>query len=111
MAAVAQGGAVTKDEAASIPADPAMRVGHVHLKVADMERAIAFYRDVLGLDVMQRSPSDNIAFLSAGGYHHHIALNSRYSLGGTPPPEGHTGLFHVAFAYPDRKSLARAYQR
>ncbi len=111
MAAVVQSGTFIKDEAASAPADPAMRVGHVHLKVADLERSIAFYRDVLGLDAIQRAPAGTVAFLSVGGYHHHIALNTRQSLGGTPPPPGHTGLVHVAFVYPDRKALARAYTR
>jgi catechol 2,3-dioxygenase len=100
-----------KDEAARDPAPPGMRVGHIHLKVADLERSIAFYRDVLGLDVIQRVPWGPAAFLSVDGYHHHVALNTRWSLGGTPPPPGHTGMFHVAFVYPDRKSLARASQR
>lgn len=104
-------GTFTKDEAASIPAPPAMRVGHVHLQVADLERSIAFYRDVLGLDVIQRALAGTVAFLSAGGYHHHLAINTFQSLGGTPPPPGHTGLFHVAFVYPDRKALARACKR
>ena len=99
------------DEPARDPAPPALRLGHVHLKVADLERAIAFYRDVLGLDVIQRACDGRVAFLSAGGYHHHVALNTFSSQGGTPPPPGHTGLVHVAFSYPDRKALARAYQR
>jgi catechol 2,3-dioxygenase len=111
MAAVVQIGTFTNDEAASAPAPPAMRVGHAHLKVADLERSIAFYRDVLGLDVIQRALSGTVAFLSVGGYHHHIAVNTFQSLGGTPPPPGHTGLFHVAFVYPDRKALAQACKR
>jgi len=96
------------------PADPSahpgLRIGHVHLKVSDLDRAIAFYRDVLGLDVMQRMGSA-AAFLSAGGYHHHIGLNTWGSAGGTPPPPGHTGLYHTAFLYPDRAALATAYRR
>jgi catechol 2,3-dioxygenase len=108
--AVQQRGTIT-EEAAPAPAHPAMRVGHIHLKVADLERAIAFYRDVLGLDVMQRAAGGTFAFLSAGGYHHHVGLNTLDSLGGTPPPPGHTGLLHVAFVYPDRKALAQAYKR
>jgi catechol 2,3-dioxygenase len=88
---------------------PAVRIGHAHLKVADLERAIAFYRDVLGFAVTQRD--DAAAFLSAGGYHHHLALNTWESRGGTPPPPGHTGLFHIAILYPDRRELARALQR
>ncbi len=111
MAAVVRSGAFTKGEAASAPAPPMMRVGHVHLRVADLERSIAFYRDVLGLDVIQRAPSGDVAFLSVGGYHHHLALNTRESLGGTPPPPGHTGLVHTAFVYPDRKALAQACTR
>lgn len=111
MIGAVRAGTAIKDEAAAKPAPAAMRVGHIHLKVADLERAIAFYRDVLGLDVMQRAPGGRVAFLSAGGYHHHVALNTLDSLDGTPPPPGHTGLFHVAFVYPDRKALAQAYQR
>ena len=89
---------------------PETRIGHAHLKVADLERAIAFYRDVLGFEVMQRY-GDQAAFLSAGGYHHHIGLNTWESQGGTPPPPGHTGLYHVAILYPNRRELARALQR
>ncbi|MBS7813019.1 VOC family protein [Roseococcus pinisoli] len=85
------------------------RIGHVHLKVADIPRALAFWHGVLGLEVMIQGPS--VAFLSAGGYHHHIALNTWESLGGSPPPAGHTGLYHVAILYPDRASLAGVLQR
>lgn len=87
--------------------DPGADIGHVHLKVSDLERAIGFYRDVLGFDVMHRY-GDEAAFLAAGGYHHHIGLNTWESKGGSPPAPGTTGLFHVAIRYPDRKALARA---
>ncbi|MDX1419560.1 MAG: VOC family protein, partial [Rubricoccaceae bacterium] len=90
--------------------DPRVDVGHVHLKVADLERAIAFYRDVLGFEVTQRM-GDSAAFLSAGGYHHHLGLTTWGSRGGPPPPAGTTGLFHVAFRYPDRRTLADALRR
>lgn len=85
-------------------------VGHVHLKVADLDRAVAFYRDVLGFDEMQRF-GDKAAFLGAGGYHHHIGLNTWHSKDGTPPPDGHTGLYHSAFLYPDRKSLGAVIRK
>jgi catechol 2,3-dioxygenase len=85
------------------------RVGHVHLRVADLDRAIAFYSGVLGFPVTMRYGS-GAAFLGAGGYHHHIGLNTWDSLGATPPPPGHTGLYHSAFLYPDRPSLARVYR-
>jgi catechol 2,3-dioxygenase len=91
------------------PIDPGVDVGHVHLKVSDLERALAFYRDVLGFEVQQEIPQ--AAFLSAGGYHHHVALNTWESEGGSPPPPGTTGLFHVAFRYPDRRALAAALRR
>lgn len=91
-------------------APPATSVGHVHLKVSDLDRSIAFYRDVLGFEVTQRY-GEGAAFLSAGGYHHHIGLNTWESLGATPPPAGHTGLYHTAFLYPDRPSLAAALKR
>lgn len=87
-------------------AAPATRIGHVHLKVADLDRAMGFYIGVLGFELVQRY-GDQAAFLSAGGYHHHIGLNTWESLGATPPPPGHTGLYHTAFLYPDRKSLAQ----
>jgi len=94
----------------SDPLDPEVRVGHVHLKVSDLERAIVFYRDVLGFEVMQRM-DPGAAFLSAGGYHHHVGLNTWESQGGPPAPPGTTGLYHVAFLYPTRRSLARALRR
>ena len=93
------------------PVHPATRIGHVHLKVADLERAIGFYSGVLGFEVMQYYSGGRAAFLSAGGYHHHIGLNTWESAGGTPPPPGHTGLFHTAFLYPDRAALAQAVRR
>ncbi|MEL7115158.1 MAG: VOC family protein [Pseudomonadota bacterium] len=86
------------------------RIGHVHLRVADLDRAIAFYRDVIGLEVMQRY-GRQAAFLSAGGYHHHIGLNTWDSLGGAPAPKGHTGLYHTAFLFPDRAALGAAINR
>lgn len=95
---------------ANKPIPPEVRVGHVHLKVADIERAVAFYRDVLGFEVTQRMGRD-AAFLSAGGYHHHVGLNTWESRGGGPAPLGHTGLYHVAFLYPTRRALAEALQR
>jgi catechol 2,3-dioxygenase len=90
--------------------DSEVDIGHVHLKVADLERAIEFYRDVLGFDLMQQM-GDQAAFLSAGGYHHHIGLNTWESKGGSPPPRGSTGLFHVAIRYPSRAALADALRR
>lgn len=89
---------------------PEVRIGHVHLKVADLERALDFYRDVLGFQLMQRF-GDSAAFLSAGGYHHHIGLNTWESLGGSPPPPRSTGLYHTAILYPDRASLGDALRR
>ncbi|WP_209442235.1 VOC family protein [Neoroseomonas oryzicola] len=97
--------------AATRPAiHPGTRIGHVHLKVADIDRALAFWRDVIGLEEQQRY-GDQAVFLSAGGYHHHIALNTWESKGGAWPPPGTTGLFHVALLYPDRKALAQALLR
>lgn len=90
--------------------DAKVRMGHVHLKVADLEKSLAFYRDVLGFEVTQRYGSQ-AAFLSAGGYHHHIGLNTWESEGGQPPPPGTTGLYHVAIVYPTRAELADALQR
>jgi len=90
--------------------DPRVDIGHVHLKVADLDRALAFYEGVLGFEVQQRM-GDQAAFISAGGYHHHIGLNTWESRGGSPPPPGTTGLFHTAIRYPDRKTLADALRR
>jgi catechol 2,3-dioxygenase len=86
------------------------RIGHVHLKVADLNRALGFYCGVLGFELMQRMGSD-AAFISAGGYHHHIGLNTWESKGGHPPPPGTTGLFHTAILYPTRPALADALDR
>ena len=94
-----------KDNPAVRPVDSQVRIGHVHLKVADLERALKFYRDGLGFELMQRFGSQ-AAFLSAGGYHHHIGLNTWESAGGSPPPPGTTGLYHVAIMYPTRALLA-----
>lgn len=87
--------------------DPGADIGHVHLKVADLDRAVAFYTEVLGFEVQTRM-GDDAAFLSAGGYHHHIGLNTWESKGGSPPPRGTTGLYHFAIRYPTRAALARA---
>ena len=89
---------------------PGVRIGHVHLKVSDLERALGFYRDVLGFEVTQRWGT-TAAFISAGGYHHHIGLNTWESDGGSPPPPGTTGLYHVAILYPTRMELAAALRR
>lgn len=89
---------------------PETRIGHVHLKVANLERSIAFYRDVLGFELMQRYGTQ-AAFLSAGGYHHHLGLNTWESLNGPRPAPGTTGLYHVAILYPNRFELARALKR
>ena len=90
--------------------DPRVRIGHVHLKVADLERALKFYCGVLGFELQQRHGAQ-VAFVSAGGYHHHIGLNTWESRGGSPPPPGTTGLFHVAILYPTRAALADALRR
>jgi catechol 2,3-dioxygenase len=92
------------------PIDPRVRIGHVHLKVADLERALKFYRDVLGFELTQHL-GRQAAFLSAGGYHHHIGLNIWESAGGKPPPPGTTGLYHLAIVYPTRALLADALRR
>jgi catechol 2,3-dioxygenase len=92
------------------PVAPQARIGHVHLKVADLDRAIAFYSGVLGFSVTQRYGA-GAAFLAAGNYHHHIGLNTWESAGGTPPPKGHTGLYHTAFLYPSRATLGDALKR
>jgi catechol 2,3-dioxygenase len=89
---------------------PDVRIGHVHLKVADIERALGFYRDVLGFELTQRYGRD-AAFVSAGGYHHHIGLNVWESRGGPPPARGTTGLYHLAILYPSRAALADALRR
>ena len=89
---------------------PGVRIGHVHLKVADLERAIGFYRDVLGFELTQYF-GRQAAFLSAGGYHHHIGLNTWESAGSPPPPPGRTGLYHLAILYPTRAELADALRR
>jgi catechol 2,3-dioxygenase len=90
--------------------DPRVDIGHVHLKVADLDRSLGFWRDVLGFDLQQRM-GDQAAFVSAGNYHHHLGLNTWESKGGSPPPRGSTGLYHVAIRYPDRRSLADALRR
>jgi catechol 2,3-dioxygenase len=92
------------------PINPGVRIGHVHLKVADIERALAFYCGVLGFDLTQRIGAQ-AAFISAGGYHHHIGLNTWESRGGSPPAPGTTGLYHLAILYPTRAQLADALRR
>ena len=92
------------------PIDPQVRIGHVHLKVADLERSLRFYCGVLGFQLTQRYGAQ-AAFVSAGGYHHHIGLNTWESRGGSPPPPGTTGLYHVAILYPTRRALADALRR
>lgn len=94
----------------SKPVHPKASIGHVHLTVADLDRSIAFYEGVLGFSVTQRYGAQ-AAFLAAGDYHHHIGVNTWESAGGTPPPAGHTGLYHTAFLYPDRASLGDALRR
>jgi catechol 2,3-dioxygenase len=89
--------------------DPGVRIGHVHLKVADIDRALAFYCGILGFEKTFARPS--AAFISAGGYHHHIGLNTWESRGGSPPPPGTTGLYHIAIVYPTRRLLADAFRR
>jgi catechol 2,3-dioxygenase len=92
------------------PIDPGVRIGHVHLKVADLERSLRFYCGVLWFEITQRYGTQ-AAFVSAGGYHHHIGLNTWESRGGSPPPPGTTGLYHTAILYPTRKALAVALRR
>ena len=99
-----------KETRGSHALDSRVRIGHVHLKVADLDRALGFYRDILGFEVTQRY-SANAAFLSAGGYHHHIALNTWETLGGSPPPADRTGLYHLAILYPTRAALAEALRQ
>lgn len=89
---------------------PQTQIGHVHLKVSDLERAVQFYTEVMGFDLMQRY-GNSAAFVSAGGYHHHIGLNTWESSGGKPPTRGTTGLYHLAILYPNRTELARAFKR
>jgi catechol 2,3-dioxygenase len=98
------------DRVPSHPIADGVRIGHVHLKVANLDRALAFYCDILGFELTQRRGHE-AAFLSAGGYHHHIALNTWESLGGSPPPAGSTGLYHLAILYPTRGVLADALRR
>jgi catechol 2,3-dioxygenase len=98
------------DTALDAPIDPGTRIGHVHLKVADIERSLAFYCGVLGFELMQRY-GKSAAFIAAGGYHHHIGLNTWESKGGSPPAKGTTGLYHLAILYPTRAALADALRR
>ncbi len=97
-------------EKKSAPIDPRVTIGHVHLKVADLERALQYYCGVLGFELQQKFGT-SAAFISAGGYHHHIGLNTWESQGGSPPPPRSTGLYHVAILYPDRAMLADAVRR
>jgi len=97
-------------ETTATPIAAGTRIGHVHLKVADLDRALGFYCDVLGFQVTQRF-GDQAAFISAGGYHHHIGLNTWESRGGQPPPPGSTGLYHTAILYPSRAALVDALHR
>lgn len=92
------------------PLDPRVRIGHVHLKVANLERALGFYCGMLGFELIQRHGNE-AAFVAAGGYHHHLGLNTWESLGGSPPPPGTTGLYHLAILYPTRAGLADALRR
>ncbi|MCX7306661.1 MAG: VOC family protein [Afipia sp.] len=101
---------MTSHPVAPEPVIAGTRIGHVHLKVADLDRALGFYCDVLGFELMQRM-GDQAAFISAGGYHHHIGLNTWESKGGKPPPPSATGLFHTAILYPTRAALADALHR
>ncbi|NIX78144.1 VOC family protein [Microvirga terricola] len=105
---------VTSSDAAGTPTTrpihPGTRIGHVHLKVADLDRSLAFYCGVLGFELIQRYGTQ-AAFISAGGYHHHLGLNTWESLGGSPPPPGTTGLYHTAILYPTRAALADALYR
>ena len=98
------------EQTPAAPITPGTRIGHVHLKVADLDRALGFYCGVLGFELMQRY-GVQAAFISAGGYHHHIGLNTWESKGGLPPPPGTTGLFHLALVYPIRRALADALRR
>ena len=102
--------AASGERRASPAIDPRVGIGHVHLKVSDLDRALDFYVGVLGFELQQRF-GPQAAFVSAGGYHHHIGLNTWQSAGGPPPPPGRTGLFHLAILYPDRATLADAVRR
>jgi catechol 2,3-dioxygenase len=102
--------ASTQRYGSRVSIDPRVDIGHVHLKVADIARTLEFYVGVLGFEEQARY-GDQAVFISAGGYHHHIGLNTWESRGGTPPPPGHTGLYHVAIRYPDRVTLADALRR
>src|ERR1700741_4705984 len=93
-----------------MPIDPRVDIGHIHLKVSDIDRALEFWEGVLGFEIQHRYGNE-AAFLSAGGYHHHIALNTWESLSGPPPPDGTTGLYHHAIVYPNRGALADALRR
>lgn len=104
------GGSILNLDNSSHPIDPEVRIGHVHLKVADLERALKFYCGILGFNLTQLYGTQ-AAFVSAGGYHHHIGLNTWESLGGSPPPAGTTGLYHTAIVYPNRRALAEALRR
>jgi catechol 2,3-dioxygenase len=97
-------------ETSSQPIHPETRIGHVHLKVSNLEQSLEFYRNAFGFELMQRF-GNSAAFISAGGYHHHIGLNTWESLGGAPPPRGATGLYHLAILYANRLELARALRR
>jgi catechol 2,3-dioxygenase len=99
-----------RENSTSVPIDSGTRIGHVHLKVSNLDRALEFYAGVLGFQVTQRY-GPQAAFISAGGYHHHIGLNTWESLGGSPPPKGTTGLYHLAILYPKRAALADALRR
>ncbi len=101
---------ISTSQNGSGPIDPRVGIGHVHLKVADLDRALEFYCGILGFEVTQRYGSQ-AAFISAGGYHHHIGLNTWESKGGSAPPPGATGLYHVAILYPDRQTLEDAVKR
>jgi catechol 2,3-dioxygenase len=105
-----QASTVPQEHAAAAAIDAGVRIGHVHLKVADLDRALGFYCGVLGFELMQRM-GQQAAFISAGGYHHHIGLNTWESRGGPPPPLGTTGLYHLAILYPTRAKLADALRR
>ncbi len=100
---------LTPEPQTASPVHPGVRIGHVHLKVSDIDKGLAFWRDVLGFEVMQRRPG--AVFLSAGGYHHHIALNTWESAGGAPAPKAAAGLYHVAILYPTRAALGAALKR